>query len=570
MFQWLQLSLDRSKIMKNMTDILAYKRLSNRHPNQWKKIVLLWDQAAKLYCDKVIRSTSQQGQQQGQHGQQQGQQQGQQGQHGQQQGQHGQHGHNNDKHNNNDKNHHHHHHNNNQLNPSEMTITFQSLINVANELSRKKLITNFNLRHLDGQASVNQLLKFGYKFLNRITKEAALKAAGIKHARIMLMLDRIKSNYEQGLDGIKLVSRNLDFAQLKLACGIHSGPDGKVEMTVANIYAQAPVVLSTFMSKDKNLGGQSALVPIRLSVKPQETGEIIIEVQFVPKNPSNSPRRESNSSSSGSKHRGSIDSPTRRTSESFHSLTGSPSITEINAKLILKIAAMAPHFSIILDKPCQFKQGVELFTIALGPRDETALLSKDISHRKSVVVIGGVNNDNKETIESKETGCPILVKTAPNVKFLAQVPKAHVGINLPNLIEFAKAHFVDVLALKDFLELSLGGEFYEEQLLIGQVVIDRISKYLINKGVDIDLNINGKVIALGNEIMIRIEASNDDIINPNNILKKDNKNRQSEICAVKFKAAVYLMDLIEDGIEIDKVVKQAMGIDQSKLDEETS
>jgi hypothetical protein len=56
-----------------------------------------------------------------------------------------------------------------------MTITFQSLINVADELSRKKLITNFNLRHLDGQASVNQLLKFGYKFLNRITKEAALK-----------------------------------------------------------------------------------------------------------------------------------------------------------------------------------------------------------------------------------------------------------------------------------------------------------------------------------------------------------------------------------------------------------
>ena len=528
MFQWLQLSLDRPKIMKTMTDILAYRRLSKRHPDQWKKIVKLWDQAAKLYCDKVIRSTSQQG--------------------------------HNDKHNNN--NHHHHHHH--QLSPLEMTITFQSLINVADELSRKKLITNFNLRHLDGQASVNQLLKFGYKFLNRITKEAALKAAGIKHARIMLMLDRIKSNYEQGLEGIKLVSRNLDFAQLKLACGIHAGPEGKVEMTVANIYAQAPVVLSTFMSKDKNLGGQSALVPIRLSVKPQETGEIIIEVQFVPKNPSNSPRRESSSSS---KHRGSIDSPPRRTSESFHSVTGSSSVPEINAKLILKIAAMAPHFSIILDKPSQFKQGAELFTIALGPRDETALLPKDTSHRKSVVV---GDTDSKETIESKETGCPILVKTAPNVKFLAQVPKAQVGINLPNLIEFAKAHFVDVLALKDFLELSLGGEFYEEQLLIGQVVIDRVSKYLLSKGVDIDLNINGKVIALGNEIMIRIEASNDDIINPTNVLKKEAKNRPSEICAVKFKAAVYLMDLIEDGIEIDKVVKQAMGIDQSKLDEETS
>ena len=507
MFQFLQFSLDRSKIMKNMTDILAYRRLSIRHPDIWKKIVKLWNEAAKLYCDKVIRSSSQQV--------------------------------HNDKHS--------------QLSPSEMTITFQALINVADELSRKKLITNFNLRHLDGQASVNQLLKFGYKFLNRITKEAALKSSGIKHARIMLMLDRIKANYEEGLEGIKLVSRNLDFAQLKVACGIHAGPAGKVEMTVANIYAQAPVILSTFMSKDKNLGGQSALVPIRLSVKPQETGEIIIEVQFVPKNPS-SPKRES-------KKRGSIESsPNRKSSDSFHSI-GSPTLPEINAKSIIRIAAMAPHFSMILDKQMLLKQGAELFTISLGPREEGSLAPKESPKRKS---LAEGENDAKEVTDSKETGCPILVKTAPSVKFLAQVPKAQVSIDLPHLIEFAKAHFIDVLALKDFLELSLGGEFYEEQLLVGRVVIDRVSKYLLNNGVDIDVNINGKVIALGNEIMIRIEASSDDIINPNNILKKDAKVPKTEICAVKFKAAVYLMDLIEDGIEIDKVVKEAMGIEQTK------
>lgn len=199
MFQWLQLSLERPKIMKNITDILAYRRLSIRHPDTWKKIVKLWDKAAKLYCGIVIRLSSQQAQ--------------------------------------NEKHHH--------LSPSEMTITFQSLINVADELSRKKLITNFRLLNFEGQASVNQLLKFGYKFLNRVTKEAALKAVGNKHARIMLVLDRIKANYEQGLGGIKLVSRNLDFAQLKLKCGIHSGevlghdcPQGKVEMTVGNFYAQ--------------------------------------------------------------------------------------------------------------------------------------------------------------------------------------------------------------------------------------------------------------------------------------------------------------------------------------------
>jgi len=378
----------------------------------------------------------------------------------------------------------------------------------------------------------------------------------------MLMLERIKKNYELGMEGIKIVSRNLDFAQLKLACGIHAGPEGHVDMTVANIYAQAPVNLNTFMSKDKNLGGQSALVPIRLSVKPQDTGEIIIEVQYVPKTPG-SPKRDSKKrfSVDNSPNKGNSDgnSPNRRTSGSFHSSNGLPPIlssTEINAKSILKIAAMAPHFSIILDKNSQFKQGAELFTMALGPREEGTSLSKE--KRKS---INATPDDKDNDIEK---GCPILVKTAPNVKFLAQIPKAHVGINLPNLIAFAKAHFVDVLALKDFLELSLGGEFYEDQLMIGQVVIDRVSKYLLNIGVDIDVNINGKVIAVDNEIMIRIETSHDDIINPNNILKKEAKSPKEENSAIKLRAAVYLMDLIEDGIEIDKVVKEAMGINDSE------
>lgn len=515
MFQWLQYSLDRSKIMKNMTDVLAYRRLSIRHPEKWEKILKLWDEAAKIYCSKVIRLSHE---------------------------------------SNNERN--------NHLSPSEMTITFQSIVAVADELSRKKLITNFNLKHLDGQASVNQLLRFGFKFLNRVTKEAALKSSGIKHARIMLMLERIKKNYELGLEGIKIVSRNLDFAQLKLACGIHAGPEGHVDMTVANIYAQAPVNLNTFMSKDKNLGGQSALVPIRLSVKPQETGEIIIEVQFVPKNPGGSPKRDSKKrfsvDNSPDNRRNSDDNTSnRRKSDSFHSNNGLPhipSITEINAKSILKIAAMAPHFSIILDKHSQFKQGAELFTMALGPREEGTSLAKE--KRKSIGTPDDKDNDF-------EKGCPILVKTAPNVKFLAQIPKAHVGINLPNLIAFAKAHFVDVVALKDFLELSLGGEFYEDQLMIGQVVIDRVSKYLLNVGVDIDVNINGKVIALDNEIMIRIETSHDDTINPNNILKKEVKPKE-ENSAINLRAAVYLMDLIEDGIEIDKVVKEAMGINDNE------
>jgi hypothetical protein len=42
--------------------------------------------------------------------------------------------------------------------------------------------------------------------------------------------------------------------------------------------------------------------------------------------------------------------------------------------------------------------------------------------------------------------------------------------------------------------LAFGGEVFEEQLLIGQVVLDRIAKYLLLPGLDLDINIMGKVL----------------------------------------------------------------------------
>ena len=48
-------------------------------------------------------------------------------------------------------------------------------------------------------------------------------------------------------------------------------------MSVSEILAQAPLLLSTVLSKQKNMG-QPPLVPFFTTIKPLETGDIVIEV----------------------------------------------------------------------------------------------------------------------------------------------------------------------------------------------------------------------------------------------------------------------------------------------------
>ena len=53
MFHHLQKALDRSKCIRTMSDLLQYYRTYSKHKSQWNALLLLWDQSAKLYSEKV-------------------------------------------------------------------------------------------------------------------------------------------------------------------------------------------------------------------------------------------------------------------------------------------------------------------------------------------------------------------------------------------------------------------------------------------------------------------------------------------------------------------------------------
>jgi hypothetical protein len=115
-----------------------------------------------------------------------------------------------------------------------------------------------------------------------------------------------------------------------------------------------------------------------------------------------------------------------------------------------------------------------------------------------------------------------------------------------------------------------GGEFFEEQLLTAKQIIDKLAKYLLLPGLDIEINLNGKIVAMGSEIMVRIET-------PEEITEQfmDRQQQQhsrnsadssqepsilpgdSPTCAIKFRAELNLQDLFNDSLDIESYVKKS-------------
>jgi hypothetical protein len=225
----------RAKIIRTMTELLQYVRTHVKYKENWSSLINLWNQAAKIYSEKVTTIRYEQL--------------------------------------------------NSHLNPSEhqpidpgqTTISFNTFLTVAEDFRKKRLGAYFKLYYMEGQVSLNQILRFGHELFHRNATEESKKATGVRQARLLIILDRIQKNYEQGLEAIKLVSRNIDFAQLKIRASLDAGPNGKLQMTVSDILAQLPLVLSFSLMKEKNLG-HAPLVPYIISIKPQETGDILVEI----------------------------------------------------------------------------------------------------------------------------------------------------------------------------------------------------------------------------------------------------------------------------------------------------
>jgi hypothetical protein len=245
-----------------------------------------------------------------------------------------------------------------------------------------------------------------------------------------------------------------------------------------------------------------------------------------------------------------------------------------DADTVISVSATSPHVSMIVDHAITLKPGAELFTLVMGPTKPgwkpfgtTHTFEEDGSSQPEDSTSGKLS---PTPAPKKKSGWPIFMQTAPGVKFLAKVPKSEVNVNMPSLFRFLLAHFTDLPQLKAYLESFVGGEFFEEHLLLVKFILEKISKYCLVPGLDLFLNLNGKVspspssppcpclthsaqiLSLNGEILVRVETS--DLVNP---LSAYNSKAvpAADPCAIKLKAQLSLREIIEDVNAIDKYFK---------------
>jgi len=525
MFKSMHTTMGRTgwtKSLSSVSDVLTYIAKHKRNGKLWRSICALWEEACELYCEQVLAKKRDEAQILGQH-----------------------------------------------VNTKTFSFKFANILHGALEVARKKIHIQVSILKLEGQASLNKTLRYFTQFLYRTTceagsaelkiaredkasprkgkdKEVSLLASSVKRAKTILLLSKINNHYENGLQAIKMMCRNFDFLETRVAFKGTTGIHGALDCVITKLFTQFPLLLDSGFNQDKQIWG--TLVPFKIGVRPQATGDVKIELAHV---------LGLNTSD-----------PSASSKEDMKDVT------------VLGISARKPHISIIVDQKSTLKPGAELFSLMIGPRtsgkkkpfgapdmmqdtvmrEETyrtgalqplfasdsefaeyaSLLEDDTESKQDpfaleltmdnvkslaelyadespekkavrkqsfheIMMKNGPNNADRDE-NAEVTDCPLFLQTAPGIKMLVQIPEVDVHLSFPSMMKFLAAHFKNLPALKDWLEDTFGGKFVEEQLALYQTVLVCIAKYLIMPGMSAEMNLSIKVITQACEIIIRMQT----------------------------------------------------------------
>ena len=129
--------------------------------------------------------------------------------------------------------------------------------------------------------------------------------------------------------------------------------------------------------------------------------------------------------------------------------------------------------------------------------------------------------------------------------------------------------------------------FYIHHLALVKQIIEKVAKYLVLPGLDLDVNINGKIVTLNNEIMIRLETPEDFQMDSNKVeggdfseqpspasasevggssgSKREIYHEKEQLSAITLRAEVNLADLLQDIVEVEGYVKHTHDITDQLL-----
>lgn len=223
----------RSALIKNLADLIAYRRKHGSNADMWSQLLLVWSEACHVYCEHVITAKMAQLIEQS----------------------------------------------SGSINPLQMSIRFETFLSASDDILHKRTTAKCRVQYIDGQISLNELIQFIFQVQHRLTSDEIAKSSGIKKIRLQNFVESLQSQFVLARTLVALVCQNFDFAHLTIVGDIHSGPHGKCTIKIAELLAQAPVLLNLSIMEEKNIGALS-LVPYILSFKPQENGDVCLEVNI--------------------------------------------------------------------------------------------------------------------------------------------------------------------------------------------------------------------------------------------------------------------------------------------------
>jgi hypothetical protein len=566
-FQWMQRSIGKNKRICNLSDIILYKKMMAKHPKHGQTLSNLWDEVCRIYCEKIISLKSNQAAD----------------------------------------------HDLPFLTPNEYIIQFELFLIISEDIERKNCLINLKIQNIDGQFSINEILLHCYSLFKRNCTENLPKFTGLLLLKLKQVIDLLDENYTLGIKAIKMMTENLDFAQLKIFGEINSGPLGNILMIVKDFYAQAPLNLNLNLSKTFrfNLLARE-LVPLIFIAGPiDETGEILfeinstyddielinwqdkkvdnIEINRISSNDSNNSNNSLYSHSIDTNEVITVSKNSRRNNvDSICEVLESCRDVEEDRKQygynLLSVQATTPHMSLVADSNISLNTGAVLLKVAVGHETEYKPPSKgeeiqqqDCTEVESTSSLPKLPIDTKKETSNftdKLFGCPVRIHTGNNIKMLIEEPKAEITIPLFHLLRVIATHFVDLKKLRKYLFDEFKIEFYEEYLVIGQVLLDRISKYILLPGLDININLYIGCVTAGDEVMVRLETPKAEEVKDLSPNKKDIRSSLSTVpnkrmslsnlkaindsnYAIKFRFQLNLVDIINDINTINVAVEKA-------------
>jgi len=536
---------------------------------------------------------------------------------------------------------------------------FADFLGTCDIIWKKKIAFSLKVVEVDGQISLNSILRYGHQFLHRVAQQESSrimkktdentssssskklflnsifrrkksdddkqkkntvnvedspkkantdKKGVVREGQLLVMLDKIQSKYESAQDFLRTIVNNLDFAHSKIIGRLQSGPDGIIIMNIHDFLLQVPLALHLALAKSMNLIYQP-YVPTAMIMIAENNDDVRVEVYHeIPDAEKKEKLEPDRSTILSNAHRITIverQSTTNRItiSNDIDYYDDDYYDEDLAERFLVSTTTMSEQsIELLAETSTTFKSGSQIFSISLCNKNATSRPQRQHSDdeegddtRKSESL--NINERTTSTTsatsasENKQMSPPqsrlsahrrvsaiqtlgIRIKTAPTVKCLLQVQKIDTTCSLTNLLRYLSAHVEDVDAFQQYL-LNTFGLNAEDEISLLKFFIETFSKYFLHPGVDISINIDGKILSLENEIFIRVETLQDFLQDQDeeNVSRQTEKiNRKTETnffgsstkspgtlkpsslgpesCALSIYADIYTLDVYEDYLAI--------------------